>query len=209
MHVNNVQELAMEFVNKRSEASFAALYKRLKPGLLYHAVNILKDEDAAEDVLSEAFTKMWKKIDQYKPFWKFSTWAYRVVHNESMQYLRKKPNVVSLSAGYESTMTDDVTYSEPTITNQQLVEEPDWTVDNTMDIHEIVYDLVLEEIKNLPDNYKDIMIDRELNHMKYEAIAAKYDIKLNSVKTRIRRARTMIKDKVEEITGEKITLYNE
>ena len=200
----------MEFVEKRSEASFAALYNRLKPGLMYHAVNIVKDDSAAEDVLSEAFTKMWRKIHQYKSYYKFSTWAYRIVHNECMQYLRKKGNnTVSLSMGYESTMTDDVNFVEPTITNEHLIVDPEWTVDSTQDMHEMVYDLVLAEIENLPKNYKNIMIDRELNGMKYEDIGVKYGIKLNSVKTRIRRARTMIKTKVEEITGEKITLYNE
>jgi hypothetical protein len=46
MHVNDVQELAMEFVTNRSELAFSKLYKRLRPGLLYHATNILKDADA-------------------------------------------------------------------------------------------------------------------------------------------------------------------
>jgi len=58
----------------------------MKPGMIYHAMNILKDEDSAEDVVSMAFTKIWTKIDQYNPYWNFSTWSYRIVRNEAIQY---------------------------------------------------------------------------------------------------------------------------
>jgi DNA-directed RNA polymerase specialized sigma24 family protein len=52
---------------------------------------------------------------------------------------------------------------------------------------------VLSEIRELPDLYRDIMIDREINNMKYKDIAEKYGIKKRSIATRIRRARNKIK----------------
>ena len=61
-----------------------------------------------------------------------------------------------------------------------------------------IYESVLDEIRCLPDLYKDIMIDREINGMKYKDIAEKYDIKKRSIATRIRRARGKICRKMQE-----------
>jgi uncharacterized protein YjcR len=61
-------------------------------------------------------------------------------------------------------------------------------------MHQAVYEKVLKEINGLSKFYKEIMIDRELNGMKYKQIAEKYNININSVKTRIKRARMQIID---------------
>jgi RNA polymerase sigma factor (sigma-70 family) len=61
---------------------------------------------------------------------------------------------------------------------------------------EAFYESVIDEIRTLPELYRDIMIDREINGMKYKDIATKYGIKKRSIATRIRRARAKIKKKV-------------
>ena len=61
---------------------------------------------------------------------------------------------------------------------------------------ESVYESVIDEIRTLPELYRDIMVDREINGMKYKDIAVKYGIKKRSIATRIRRARAKIKKKM-------------
>ena len=61
-----------------------------------------------------------------------------------------------------------------------------------------MYATAIEEIRSLPSLYRDIMIDREINGMKYKDIAEKYGIKKRSIATRIRRARNKIRLKMEE-----------
>jgi RNA polymerase sigma-70 factor (ECF subfamily) len=61
---------------------------------------------------------------------------------------------------------------------------------------ESVYESVIDEIRSLPELYRDIMVDREINGMKYKDIADKYGIKKRSIATRIRRARAKIKKSV-------------
>jgi RNA polymerase sigma-70 factor (ECF subfamily) len=63
---------------------------------------------------------------------------------------------------------------------------------------EEIYDSVIDEIRDLPELYRDIMIDREINGMKYKDIAEKYGIKKRSIATRIRRARAKIKKKMKK-----------
>jgi RNA polymerase sigma factor (sigma-70 family) len=190
-----VQDLALEFIETRSESAFNALYKRLKPGMVYHATNILKDAAAAEDVVSEAFAKMWKKIDQYNPYWNFSTWAYKIVYNESMQFLRKA-KTVSMDTSYTNysdiAQHNQFMLLDKGVDKEGSLEQPNWFFDEVEDTKVALFDMVMKEINNLPQLYKDIMIDREINKMKYQDISDKYGIEINTVKTRINRARTKI-----------------
>jgi RNA polymerase sigma-70 factor (ECF subfamily) len=79
-------------------------------------------------------------------------------------------------------------------------EDPIWSfLSGGSDIDE-VYEQVVDEIRDLPELYRDIMIDREIYGMKYKDIADKYGIKKRSIATRIRRARTKIRKKIETLT---------
>jgi hypothetical protein len=95
--------------------------------------------------------------------------------------------------------SDSMQYNEYSLINRGAEEElisvePNWDLDENEDMHQAVYEKVLKEINGLSKFYKEIMIDRELNGMKYKQIAEKYNININSVKTRIKRARMQIID---------------
>ena len=55
-----------------------------------------------------------------------------------------------------------------------------------------MYEAVLNAIRSLKPLYRDILVDRLINNMKYKDIADKYEIGLQTVKNRIRRGRTLI-----------------
>lgn len=199
IQAKGLQKIALEFYKYRTTKTFNALYARLKPGMIYHAMNLLKDESSAEDVVSIAFTKIWVKIDQYNKYWNFSTWAYRIVHNEAMQHIRKNKMLVGMDGSGNYNHSDNMQYNEYSLINRGADEElisvdPNWNLDESEDMHQAVYEKVLKEINGLSKFYKEIMIDRELNGMKYKQIAEKYNININSVKTRIKRARMQIID---------------
>lgn len=193
----SIDELAKKFIDSRGERDFKNLFDRLKPGLNNYASNILKDQDAADDVVADAFAKIWLKVDTYNPIWSFSTWCYRIVHNESMQYLRKKKNTHSLNGyiNYMGTFEDapDLLLLDNGIDKDLLITQPE-EMDSTSkeEVDAALYNSVIEQMEKLPSHYKDIIIDREINNMKYEEISAKYDLEINTVKTRIIRARQKI-----------------
>ena len=194
-----VQDLALQFLEKRNGKTFNVLYKRLKPGMVFYANKILKNMSSAEDVVSITFEKIWLKMDQYNPYWNFSTWAYRIVHNESMQSLRKSKSTTNFPGDIRD---DDAPMYQHHISlevEEKTAVHPDWYFDEVRGSDEIKYDLVIIEMYKLPENYRGIMIDREIHHMKYSDIAIKYHININSVKTRIKRARTIIQNKLKEM----------
>jgi len=70
---------------------FACLYDRYEPKLLRYIKKISQaDADEASDILQEAFIKMWKNLNNYDDSLKLSSWLYRIVHNETISFCRKK-----------------------------------------------------------------------------------------------------------------------
>lgn len=196
---SQIQTLAMNFYKSRTEKDFRLMYNRMKPGMTYHAMSILKDQVLTDDVVNVAFTKIWLKIEQYNPFWCFSTWAYRIVRNEAMQMVRREKQYSTLEDKNGVDKTDAARFTEFTNQTEQVnVYNPEYFLDEEEDFSKTVYDKVLKQISDLPKTYKDIMVDRELEGMKYKDIAEKYKININSVKTRIKRARMQIIDNNEE-----------
>ena len=84
------RELAENFLATRSEKDFNLLYKRVQPGLRNYIMNVVKDAEAAEDILANTLIKMWTKIDQYDPKYQITTWLYRIAFNESLGWIRER-----------------------------------------------------------------------------------------------------------------------
>jgi RNA polymerase sigma-70 factor (ECF subfamily) len=193
----NIQVLANSFIELRSERSFKELFERVKPGVINHCYTILKDSELAEDAFLNTMAKVWLKIDQYDiSRGNFSTWCYNIARNESLLILKTRKKYVTQSI-------DDLEYSsskrEVKNPSYTIEEDPLWKFAHDGDSIDDMYETAIEEIRSLPTLYRDIMIDREINGMKYKDIADKYGIKKRSIATRIRRARNKIKLKMEEI----------
>ena len=192
----NIQTLANNFIEFRDERSFKLLYERVKPGVLNHCYSILKEAELAEDAFLNAMAKVWQKIDQYdKNRGNFSTWCYNIDRNESLLLLKTRKKYVHLSI-------EDLEYSssqnEEKNPSYSIDDDPLWKFANEGSTIDDMYEVAIEEIRSLPALYRDIMIDREINGMKYKDIAEKYGIKKRSIATRIRRARNKIRLKMEK-----------
>jgi len=195
----NIQVLAENFIRTRNEREFNPLYERVKPGVLNHCYNILKDFELAEDAFLNAMSKVWQKIEQYDADrGNFSTWCYNIARNESLLLLKSRKRYISQTS-------DEMEYtsakSEEKNPSYNIEDDPLWDFLSGGNDIDDMYEQVIDEIKDLDPLYRDIMIDREINGMKYKDIADKYGIKKRSIATRIRRARTKIRKKMEDAMG--------
>jgi RNA polymerase sigma-70 factor (ECF subfamily) len=192
-----IQELAERFLQTSNEKDFKSLYDRIKPGLLNHCRSILIEEEIAEDAVSKTFEKIWVKVSQYDPSrGNFSTWAYNIARNESLLIKKKAKRFTPLV--YESIELDGKDHEEfiplSDIMPEDIFIEPDWELNNSAGGFDDLYEVVLEKMKQLQPIYKDILIDREINKLKYQEIADKHGMKKRAVATRIRRARIKIRE---------------
>lgn len=189
----NIQKLALFFIEERTDKKFKDVYDRLRPGLMNHCITILKDMDLAEDAFLNCMMKIWIKIDQYDiDRGNFSTWCYNIARNESLLLLKSRKRYVNQS---ENEVEYAAAVSSVDFFDQEL--DPNWAFMNDNDSVEFIYDAILDEIHKLPPIYKEIMIDREINHMKYKDIAEKYDTKKRTIATQIRRGRNKIRKRMD------------
>ena len=192
------RELSENFVKSRSERDYNALYMRVKPGLRNYIANVVKDSEATDDILTNTLTKMWTKIDQYDPSYQITTWLYRIAFNECLGWIRQRNSKYSIDTmkDYGIEISDQYanTSARELLIEAELKTESDWLEeDNDLQNR---YELALTSIDNLKPMYKDIIEDRLINQMKYEDIAAKYNLPLQTVKNRIRRGKSIIAENI-------------
>lgn len=188
------RELAENFVASKSEKDYKILYDKIKPGLENYVYNVVKDNEAKDDIVTNTLTKMWTKIDQYDPSYQITTWLYRIAFNESLGWIRQRNKKRSIDALKDSGIEVSRYYAR-TSAGELLVEmeyksEQEWLDEDDALMNR--YEMALKGINDLKPMYRGILEDRLLNNMKYEDIASKYELPLQTVKNRIRRGKAII-----------------
>lgn len=198
--------LMLDFQATKSHQSFTKLYKKLAPSLKNYIRGIVKDQDVTEDLLANTFSKIYTKIEQYDPQWQASTWSYTIAHRECLRWIKKERNPrVSLSYFNENgsdVISDDDTNVMSNSNTSKIEVENHKTEDQFLEEDNILisqYDYAIDSIQNLKPMYRDILEDNLIKGLKYREIADKYELPLQTIKNRIRRAKQLV---AESLTGE-------
>ena len=180
---NSIQAIAINFIENKNNQTFTELINRLKPGLLSFAYKFVKDKDISQEIVAQTFHSIWEKIDQYKPEFNFSTWAYAIAKNEALGILRERNKLLShdkltenhskVLQTYSPTFNMDIESIGPT--GEELVQS--------------LYDASISAIHELDEPYKTVMIEREINQKQLQDIATTLSMNLSTVKTRLRKGR--------------------
>lgn len=189
----SLQEIGLMFYNERSEASFTMLFKRIKPGLYKYLYELVPDHSTRDAVIMNTFKNVWEKIDQYDPYYAFSTWVYRIARNEGLLSKRWSKKNYSLDAMTEMGMTILNKFNNSVMTPEYEFFEP--TQEEEI---QRLYTLVLAEIAELPEIYKLVLTEREIKKKDYATIAQELNWKINTVRTRIKKGRQIVYTNVME-----------
>src|SRR4030042_1128700 len=82
------EEIA-EIVRTKDKEAYAEIIKRYQEKLMRYANYIIGDEHKGADVVQEGFIKAYVNLNGFNTKKKFSSWMYRIVHNEAMNMLSK------------------------------------------------------------------------------------------------------------------------
>jgi RNA polymerase sigma-70 factor (ECF subfamily) len=194
------RELTENYLASRSEKDFTALYRKVKPGLRSYIYKIIKDQEATEDVLVNTLAKMWTKIEQYDPQYQITTWLYRIAFNECIGFINDRNKKTSLNklSEFGIEVEDGGLIREELsilLEDAEAKTEQDF-LDEDLEL-ELQYTNCLKAIQDLKPIYKEIVIDRLIHNMKYEDIAEKYDLPLQTIKNRILRGKRIIAEQIE------------
>lgn len=198
MSKTSYRELAENFIKTRSERDYKVLYDKIKPGLETYVFNVVKDNEAKDDIVTNTLTKLWTKADQYDPQYQITTWLYRIAFNECLGWIRQRNKKRSIDALQDSGIEVSRYYARTSARDLLVEMEYKSEEDYLEEDNELMnrYESALRGIENLKPMYKGILEDRLLNNMKYEDIAKKYDLPLQTIKNRIRRGKAIIAGKV-------------
>lgn len=148
-----------------------------------------KDEVDVSDIMQDVLIKLSKKIKQLKNPQYFKTWLNQIIINSYYDYLRKikkKIKTVHLEKNdeeKEQEIPDDTPNPQDILLNLEL----DYIIKNS--------------IEKLPMHYKIPITLREIQGLSYKEISDITKSTIGTVKSRIARARTIIKDKINNYTN--------
>ena len=176
--------------------AFDLIVRRNQVLLVNFIARFLGDSDSAEDLAQETFVRMFKAIQRYRSgAAKFSTWMYHIASNLCKNELRNRgrrgrffvDSVTTESSSGSEPIEEDLIATAPAHvslqpTNQLEQKEREHAVQSA--------------ISELPERYRLPLVLRDLQELSYEEISETLTLPLGTTKSRINRARLMLKDKL-------------
>lgn len=98
---NLTDEQLVQKIVKSNKELYSQIIKRYQTKLIRYAKYLVTDQDKADDVVQEAFIKAYINLNGFDTKKKFSSWLYRIVHNEAMNLVEKHKKVVPLDPELE------------------------------------------------------------------------------------------------------------
>lgn len=163
---------------------------------IYNVVlRICADPDDAAELTQETFVKILENLAKFEGRSGFYTWAFRIAVNLTLNYCQRNAKL-----SVHSLDTEEETYSSPA--RQALKEllsddsspDPEAVAQNR-ELHEIA----LAALNKLDETHKAVLVLRDIEGMSYARIAEVLGIEIGTVRSRLSRARTKLKDILEAI----------
>jgi RNA polymerase sigma-70 factor (ECF subfamily) len=152
---------------------FSCLYQRYEPELLRYIRRVSGlEDDEAQDILQESFIKIWRNLNEFDTGMKFSSWIYRIVHNETISHLRKKKS-------YGKDKTVDAELYRNILADAEGAEM----------VREDTLATIPVVLAQLPEKYREILVLKFLELKSYEEISDILKIPEGTVAIRISRAK--------------------
>ncbi len=163
----------VELVKKEDKNLYAEIIRRYEKKLLRYATYLVNDEQLAADAVQEAFIKAYVNLRSFNPKLKFSSWIYRIVHNQAMNLIASAKN--------------------------NLVIEEALDVDSTIDLEDALIKKELTEhlqhcLQKMSLLYKVPLVLFYLEEKSYEEISDVLRIPIGTVGTRINRAKHLVRN---------------
>jgi len=160
---------------------FACLFERYEKKLIHYILRISSfSPGEADDVLQEAFLKIWKNLNKFDSSLEFSNWAYRIVHNTTMSNWKK-------TKSYEKDQHINI--------DDELFKNMVFEIDFVEELHKGNTDMEIRKIlKALPKKYSDVLVLKFLEEKNYTEISDILKKPMGTVATLIHRAKKAFRE---------------
>jgi RNA polymerase sigma-70 factor (ECF subfamily) len=175
----------------RDEAAIRAIIKSNNRRLYRLARGILRNDSEAEDVVQETYVRAFTHLDSFRGGSSLGTWLGRIAINEALGRLRRRRAQV------------EWTSLEGEVLDAQIIPFPAPAAsdpEKTMAQRQIQH-VVEQAIDELPEPFRIVFMTRVVEGMNVEETAEILGLKPETVKTRLHRARAVLRDNVEKRIG--------
>ena len=176
----------------RDEAAIRSIMQTNNRRLYRIARGILRNDGEAEDVVQETYVRAFTHLEDFRGDSTLATWLARIAMNEAMGRLRRQRPAVEWTSLPPGTLEAQIIQ----FPLSGASEDPE----KSMAQREIQH-VVEHAIDELPDTFRIVFITRVIEGMNVEETAELLGLKPETVKTRLHRARTMLRDNVEKKIG--------
>ena len=166
----------MRRVQEGEMVSYNTLVNRYKDRLFNVLYRMLSSEDEANDLLQETFLRVWQHKMSYDFRFAFSTWIYTIALNLARNELRRRKKIKFL---------DIFDFADKLAAKE---EKKDTSAN--------LKTLLESEMKRLPEKYKTAFLLRDVDNLSYEEIAQVLGVPLGTVKSRVNRARAILRTRL-------------
>ncbi|HHS97477.1 MAG TPA: sigma-70 family RNA polymerase sigma factor [Chloroflexi bacterium] len=181
---NNSSDIQLVHRAQRGDkAAFGELFCRYERRIYGYLYRLVGNRQWAEDLTQEAFIRAHQSLNQLGPPYDFKSWIYRIAGNLAIDGLRRYKDEISLPDW------DAGEASAPEPADEHPEADPEQEARR-----EEVRQAVWRALHRLPENYRQILLLRELEGLSYREIAGILGVSLDNVKVTLHRARLAFRD---------------
>ena len=174
--------ISLDALMAGDEKAFEQLVVQESPRLFRVIVRIVGDDDEAESILQETFLQAYQRINTFRRESKLTTWLYAIGINLARASLRKSRRLSSLE-------DQEVERMQPEFNRGMFVETPAvWDPARVTELSDR-RQLVRKGIEQLPEDYKTVVILRDIEEYSTDEVAKMLGISSGAVRVRLHRAR--------------------
>lgn len=178
-------------VRRGDERAVRAIIARNNQRLFRAARSVVRNDAEAEDVVQETYVRAFTRLDTFRAEASLSTWLTRIALNDALGRVRKRRDAIPI---------DDFVMSESegfasSLQMQAPPENPE-TGTARLEMRRILESVV----DRLPDPFRIVLVLRDIEGLSTEETAGQLSIRPETVKTRLHRARKLVRAEVEERT---------
>lgn len=195
--VNRDEDLEYVTLCQKGNAdAFEVLVERHQKKMLNIAFRMMGNYDEACDVTQEAFIAAFKSIKKFKAEAKFSTWLYRIVVNYSKNRLKQLRGLTQREGVF---LDDSEEMKTEGMSHQQLISDANPGAQMERREREAQ---VQKCITSLDDDYREVLVLRDIQGFSYEEMRDILKIPDGTLKSRLSRARSALKDCLIKVIGD-------
>jgi RNA polymerase sigma-70 factor (ECF subfamily) len=182
---------------RKVEGAFRVIMQRHNRRLYRIARAVMRNDSEAEDVVQEAYIRAFTSLAEFRGDSSLATWLSRIVLNEALGRIRRDRPAA------DTTRPASRSPSQAEIIPFPLAS-PQLDPERTMAQRQIQH-MLERAIDDLPDDFRFVLIARVIEEMSIEETAVLFGLRPETVKTRLHRARRLLRDALEKKIGPVLT----